>query len=159
MVDATIKTMHKKWGNQPTIQAFQRISAHPASSNSFLVFSTCCRRSCQKWRIKIPNLWPWKKSKIWCSNGKISMGKSWWETALESRGFFSSDTPFSDPDLVQRKIKNRNHIYIYIYIDYIYILIIYIYLGRKNTDSYIESPLEMVKGWFPKIWETRTRRY
>lgn len=137
----------KKKGNQPTIQAFQRISAHPASSNSFLVFSTCCRRSCQKWRIKIPNLWPWKKSKKWCSNGKISMGKSWWETALESNWIFSSDTPFSDPDLVQRKIKNRNHIYIYIY------------LGRKTTDSYIDSPLEIVKGWFPKIWETRTRRY
>ena len=141
----------KKKGNQPTIQAFQRISAHPASSNSFLVFSTCCRRSCQKWRIKIPNLWPWKKSKKWCSNGKISMGKSWWETALESNWIFSSDTPFSDPDLVQRKIKNRNHIYIYLYI--------YIYLGRKTTDSYIDSPLEIVKGWFPKIWETRTRRY
>ena len=36
---------------------------------------------------------------------------------------------------------------------------IYIYLGRKTTDSYIDSPLEIVKGWFPKIWETRTRRY
>jgi hypothetical protein len=70
---------------------------------------------------------------------------------LESNWIFSSDTPFSDPDLVQRKIKNRNHIYIYIYI--------YIYLGRKTTDSYIDSPLEIVKGWFPKIWETRTRRY